>query len=157
MIMYFVATGRQPFTEYAYDISLSDKIFKGVRPKINETEAPKCYIDLMKKCWNSNPDNRPSTTEIKELIMLFRDSYDQYNCGIKELKHYEIEKQFKEAEKYRRIHLSVLPSIENNENNQSQAIDISNNAASYSKLQEDYKIPDDEDEDFDFCSLADEV
>jgi hypothetical protein len=49
-------------------------ISDGLRPEINEPEAPKCYIDLMKKCWDSNPGNRPNVTEIKELIKLFGDS-----------------------------------------------------------------------------------
>ncbi|RGB22161.1 kinase-like domain-containing protein, partial [Rhizophagus diaphanus] len=60
MIMYFVATRRQPFANCAHDSILMINICNGIRPKINEQEAPKCYIDLMKRCWDSNPDNRPS-------------------------------------------------------------------------------------------------
>src|SRR5436853_4146291 len=59
MIMYFVATGKQPFVNFAHDHNLAMDIYKGIRPEINELEAPKCYIDLMKKCWDSNPKNRP--------------------------------------------------------------------------------------------------
>src|SRR5207249_9753626 len=58
MIMYFVATGRQPFANCAHDHQLALDICKGIRPEINEPEAPKCYIDLMKKCWYSDPVNR---------------------------------------------------------------------------------------------------
>ncbi|RIA86748.1 hypothetical protein C1645_828817 [Glomus cerebriforme] len=50
-------------------------ICEGIRPEINEPEAPECYIDLMKKCWNSNPDNRPNTIEIEKLIKSFYNSY----------------------------------------------------------------------------------
>ena len=46
MIMYFVATGRQPFADCAHDELLALSIYKGIRPEINEPEAPKCYIDL---------------------------------------------------------------------------------------------------------------
>jgi serine/threonine protein kinase len=49
MIMYFIATGRQPFANRAHDQYLVISICEGGRPEINESEAPKCYIDLMKK------------------------------------------------------------------------------------------------------------
>ncbi|RGB29513.1 kinase-like domain-containing protein, partial [Rhizophagus diaphanus] len=64
MIMYFVATGRQPFDNCAHDHNLALDICKGDRPGINELEAPKCYIDLMERCWNANPNNRPNITEL---------------------------------------------------------------------------------------------
>jgi serine/threonine protein kinase len=97
MIMYFVATGRQPFANCAHDSILALKICNGVRPEVNELEIPKCYIDLMKRCWDSNPDNRPNAIEIKELIELFDESTDFYDSKDK-----KIEKQFKEAEEYRK-------------------------------------------------------
>src|SRR6266480_7224317 len=71
MIMYFVTTERQPFANCAHDEFLVlDICKKGIRPEIDETEAPKCYIDLMERCWNSNPDKRPKVTEIYKLIDL---------------------------------------------------------------------------------------
>jgi serine/threonine protein kinase len=111
MIMYFVATGSQPFANYAHDESLVPKICNGIRPEINEPEAPKFYIDLMKKCWDSNPDNRPNATEIQKTIRLFGffdSSYSKYALDLsieKEQQQYEIENKFKEAEDYRKSHL----------------------------------------------------
>ena len=98
MIMYFVATGKKPFANLPCDQYLAISIWNGLRPEINEPEAPKCYIDLMKKCWDSDLDNR---SEVKELIKLFNDSLRIYYLLNKEPRHYEIEKQFKEAEEYR--------------------------------------------------------
>ncbi|EXX67767.1 kinase-like domain-containing protein [Rhizophagus irregularis DAOM 181602=DAOM 197198] len=98
MVMYFVATKRQPFADYAHDEVLALDICKGIRPEINEAEAPKCYIDLMKRCWDSNPDKRPSAIEIEELIRLFYNSYCSTNTRREGI---EIEKQFKEAEMFR--------------------------------------------------------
>ncbi|GBB97012.1 hypothetical protein RclHR1_00290010 [Rhizophagus clarus] len=86
MIMYFIATGRQPFENRAYDHHLALDICNGIRPKINEPEAPKCYIDLMKRCWDSNPDKRPNAIDLEKEIKPYK---------------YEIESKFKEAEKYR--------------------------------------------------------
>src|SRR5436853_7180472 len=60
MIMYFTATGRQPFANCAHDEFLTLGICEGIRPEINEKEAPECYIKLMNRCWDSNPNNRPN-------------------------------------------------------------------------------------------------
>ncbi|GBC07877.1 hypothetical protein RclHR1_07750004 [Rhizophagus clarus] len=92
MIMYFVATGRQPFNDCAHDHNLALDICNGVRPEINEQEATKSYIDLMKKCWDSNPENRPTITEFKELFWTVT------------VRKTEIE----EAENYRKSHISTL-------------------------------------------------
>ncbi|UZO17145.1 uncharacterized protein OCT59_008506 [Rhizophagus irregularis] len=68
MVMYFVATGRQPFDDCAHDHLLALGICDGIRPEINVPKAPKSYIDLMKKCWDSTPENRPNITEFSESI-----------------------------------------------------------------------------------------
>ncbi|EXX78254.1 Cla4p [Rhizophagus irregularis DAOM 197198w] len=123
MIMYFAATGRQPFADCAHDELLALDICQGSRPKIDELEAPKCYIDLMKICWDPNPKNRKKSDETYEQILMFRKSYrgeifdtekgiskEQFNKSYKgEIlgtdDHDEIEKQFKKAEEYRKDNL----------------------------------------------------
>jgi hypothetical protein len=72
-----------------------------IRPEINVPEAPKCYIDLMRRCWNSDPDNKPKVLN-KELISLFIGAYGdnelkfKYYMKIdKDQQHYEIEKHLK--------------------------------------------------------------
>ncbi|POG62134.1 kinase-like domain-containing protein [Rhizophagus irregularis DAOM 181602=DAOM 197198] len=104
MIMYFTATGKQPFVNRAHDYHLILEICEGIRPEISELEVPKCYVDLMKRCWDSNPDNRPNTTEIHELIESFFNFYNLYKKG--DSNAIEIRKQFIEAEIYRKSHLS---------------------------------------------------
>ena len=42
-------------------------ILEGKRPEITE-DTPEFYADLMKKCWDSNPENRPTTKEIRECL-----------------------------------------------------------------------------------------
>src|SRR5436305_11387856 len=79
MIIYFVATGKQPFSDRAHDHLLVLDICSGKRPELNEPEAPSCYIDLMKKCWDSDVKNRPSVIEVDKLINSFYTSY----CVIK--------------------------------------------------------------------------
>jgi serine/threonine protein kinase len=91
MIMYYIATGRQPFANCAHDSVLALNICNGIRPEINEQEAPKFYIDLMKNCWDPDPDKRPSAIEIEKLFHDFCCSTDK-----------EIRKQIKKADEYRR-------------------------------------------------------
>ncbi|GBB85637.1 hypothetical protein RclHR1_12120001 [Rhizophagus clarus] len=64
MIMYFVATGKQPFDNCAHDKCLALEKCEGVSPILNEPEVPKCFIDIMKKCWEPNPENRPNITQL---------------------------------------------------------------------------------------------
>jgi len=87
-----VINSLKPFANCAHDHQLVLDICKGIRPKINEPEAPKCYIKLMKECWNLNPINRPNSIEIEKLI----NSYSS------------IQKQFKEAEEYRKANISSI-------------------------------------------------
>jgi serine/threonine protein kinase len=92
MIMYFVVTGRQPFDNCAHNYNLIVDICKGVRPELNELEAPKSYINLMEKCLDLNPNNRPNVNELCQSL---------YSIT---LNNSEIEK----AENYRILHLSSL-------------------------------------------------
>jgi serine/threonine protein kinase len=73
MIMYFVATLKQPFGDRKHDRFLALDIIKGLRPEIKEWEAPKEYIDIMKECWDSNPDNRPDIW-----LLLLRTNIEHY-------------------------------------------------------------------------------
>ncbi|RIA85659.1 kinase-like domain-containing protein [Glomus cerebriforme] len=100
MIMYFVATGRQPFADFAHDELLALEICKGRRPEIDE-----------QKCWDLHLDNRPNVTEIEELILLFCKSYENI-FAIEDIENDEIEKQFKKAEEYRKANIS---SFKNNQ------------------------------------------
>src|SRR5581483_216061 len=135
MIMYFIATEKQPFSDCAHDEFLVlDVCKKGIRPEVTEPEIPRCYIDLMKKCWDSNPDNRPKAIEICKLIDLFHISYiydksefKYYTKSEKEQQHYEIEKQFREAEEYRKIRYALYDDNDNNNDDDGNDNDDDNN------------------------------
>jgi serine/threonine protein kinase len=107
MIMYFAATGRQPFANRIHDGILALDICNGIRPEVNELEAPKCYVELMKRCWDSSPDNKPDPTKIYELFLQFRKSYggDILIAGVCDD---EIKKQFKEAREYRKAKIRLF-------------------------------------------------
>jgi serine/threonine protein kinase len=67
MIMWEFTSGVPPFNDRIHDLQLSLSICKGERPKIIEN-TPKCYMELMKKCWNEDPLKRPSVSEVKYVI-----------------------------------------------------------------------------------------
>jgi serine/threonine protein kinase len=116
IIMYFAVTGRQPFANRAHDHCLVLDICNGIRPEINELEAPKCYIELMERCWDSNPDNRPNVTEIKKYIVSLYSSYKLHQSNANKIKKYimyssyKIYKQFEEVEKYRQKNIKKQSS-----------------------------------------------
>ncbi|RGB41549.1 kinase-like domain-containing protein [Rhizophagus diaphanus] len=65
MIMWELTTGCKPFSNVEHDINLIFKILDGGRPKITE-DTPECYANLMKSCWDPDPQKRPSMTEIRK-------------------------------------------------------------------------------------------
>src|SRR5438067_1479416 len=63
MIMWEYTTGKKPFHDRPHDHYLISDILKGERPQITE-DTPKSYARLMKSCWDSDPENRPTAEEI---------------------------------------------------------------------------------------------
>ncbi|RIA86103.1 kinase-like domain-containing protein, partial [Glomus cerebriforme] len=63
MIMWEFTSGIPPFNDKAHDHQLNLNICEGERPEIIEN-TPKCYIELMKKCWNSDPFKRPTIMDL---------------------------------------------------------------------------------------------
>ncbi|GES77264.1 kinase-like domain-containing protein [Rhizophagus clarus] len=67
MIMWEFTSGSPPYKYKAHDYHLILSICEGERPEIIEN-TPKCYIDLMKKCWDLDPSNRPTITMLENII-----------------------------------------------------------------------------------------
>jgi len=77
MIMWEFTSGIPPFNYEAHDYQLSLSVCKGKRPEIIKN-TPKCYIDLMKKCWDSNPSNRPNMIMLENIISEWIKSINKY-------------------------------------------------------------------------------
>jgi serine/threonine protein kinase len=60
---------KRPFHDQPYDINLATEIVKNEkRPNIaTSPDIPECWLDLMKKCWASKPEDRPSIEDIMKL------------------------------------------------------------------------------------------
>src|SRR5436190_1307444 len=85
MIMWEFISGVPPFDDRAHDLQLSLSICKGEHPKIPEItkNIPKCYINLMKKCWDSDPLKRPTASEISNIISVWSNCYIYYKDTLK--------------------------------------------------------------------------
>jgi serine/threonine protein kinase len=80
IIMWEMTSGIPAFNNMPHDFNLSLNICQGLRPKIikdkipitiNDTEKQKLfeemeikYTELMKRCWDPNPDKRPTAEEL---------------------------------------------------------------------------------------------
>ncbi|GBC06464.1 hypothetical protein RclHR1_06860001 [Rhizophagus clarus] len=67
IIMWEFTSGFPPFNNRAHDHQLIYNICKNERPEIIRN-TPKCYVNLMKRCWDSNPSDRPTITELEYKI-----------------------------------------------------------------------------------------
>ncbi|RHZ89401.1 hypothetical protein Glove_15g3 [Diversispora epigaea] len=78
IIMWEVITGETPFSdlEFNSDSDFALAIINGYRPKIYEY-IPNEYANLLKQCWDANPDNRPDARTIYDkMCSLIRSLYN---------------------------------------------------------------------------------
>ena len=55
-----------PYNDVSHDHILTVRICNGFRPKISE-DTPKLIADLITKCWDSKPENRPTAKELCQI------------------------------------------------------------------------------------------
>ncbi|GES99048.1 kinase-like domain-containing protein [Rhizophagus clarus] len=67
IIMWEFTSGVPAFHDKPHDLDLSLDICKGLRPEIVESTLP-VYARLMKRCWNSDPNKRPTADELFEIL-----------------------------------------------------------------------------------------
>jgi serine/threonine protein kinase len=90
IIAHEVCTGSPPYHDIAHDSHLAARIFNGCRP-VSNYKIPQLILNIIKRCWDADPLERPKA---KELSYLLGDFYE--SCGIGE---YEINKQIEEADR----------------------------------------------------------
>ena len=73
MIMWEYTTGKKPFHDFPHDYNLIISIQMGGKPQITE-DTPQFYAELMQRCWDPNPENRPTALEInnKKIVLTFK-------------------------------------------------------------------------------------
>ncbi|CAG8816210.1 13463_t:CDS:1, partial [Cetraspora pellucida] len=63
IIMWEISTGEEVFNDYEFNDDLAMKIGFGLRPEF-APGTPECYVELAKKCMDSDPKKRPTATYI---------------------------------------------------------------------------------------------
>ena len=76
-----------PYNDIPHDHILTVKICNGLRPNISE-DTPNLLADLIKRCWDAKPENRPTAKELRPILLKYVQSKDG-----------EIYSQIKECEK----------------------------------------------------------
>ncbi|RGB35200.1 kinase-like domain-containing protein [Rhizophagus diaphanus] len=74
IIMWEFTSGIPAFNDRSHDFDLSLDICRGLRPKIVEGTLP-VYVRLMKRCWDSDLNKRPTTDELVEILSCWHDYY----------------------------------------------------------------------------------
>ena len=82
-----------PYKDIPHDQILTVKICNGLRPKISE-DTPKLLADLITKCWDSKPENRPTAKELCQIL-------DRWFYKERNDKNSVLYSQIKECEKIR--------------------------------------------------------
>jgi serine/threonine protein kinase len=96
MLIWQLASGRPPFYDRAHDIHLAIDICNRIRPKVING-IPDCYQKFMDSCWNDDPEQRPSSSEVYSAVGTWFNQM-MFVPGS------EIGKQFWEAEDFRKLH-----------------------------------------------------
>src|SRR4051812_6278411 len=79
MIMWEYTTGKKPFHDRPHNHLLISDILNGIRPQVTD-DTPEFYTELMKKCWDHGPENRPTAQEIEDYLY----KYCSYHNSITE-------------------------------------------------------------------------
>ncbi|RGB25127.1 kinase-like domain-containing protein [Rhizophagus diaphanus] len=99
MVMIELSSGQPPFGDCAHNEQLVIKILRSeARPKCAKG-TPECYLNMVNKCLDANPDERPTIIEINSQINNWLNCLvnDQTSLSEQEI---EIRKQFEEADKF---------------------------------------------------------
>jgi serine/threonine protein kinase len=73
IVMYEVISGLPPYHDVSHDENLAIRICRGLRPRFN-IYVPQLVVDLIKRCLDASPFNRPTAKELEEILHNWRNS-----------------------------------------------------------------------------------
>ncbi|MCE8162884.1 MAG: protein kinase [Candidatus Moeniiplasma glomeromycotorum] len=64
IVAYELFSGYSPYHGFSHDEILGLKICQGLRPDLDNIQVPQVLKDLIKRCWSTDPKQRPTASEI---------------------------------------------------------------------------------------------
>ncbi|CAB4403456.1 unnamed protein product [Rhizophagus irregularis] len=98
IIMAELSSGKPPFHKRNHDTTLALKICNGLRPEFGKG-TPEIYKKLAYKCMNANSNQRPTASELCDIIKFWYESTYSYKKEKFGYKSEEIKAMFEEADK----------------------------------------------------------
>ncbi|GES80899.1 kinase-like domain-containing protein [Rhizophagus clarus] len=96
VIMTELSSGKPPFYERKHDTSLALAVCNGLRPEFGNG-TPEIFKKLAYRCMNANPNQRPTSSELRDIISFWYNSCGDNDDGKEKRK--EIKAIFEEADK----------------------------------------------------------
>ncbi|RIA99953.1 kinase-like domain-containing protein, partial [Gigaspora rosea] len=81
IIMSEVFTGYPPYHDIPHNENLAIQVCLGHRPKIR-CEAPQLLLDLMNKCLDAKPQNRPTAKELENMLIQYIDGVGNHETEL---------------------------------------------------------------------------
>ncbi len=107
IVMNEYLSGETPYNDIAHDLSLAIGICQGIRPVISK-DTPKLLADLIIKCWDSDPEDRPTAKELYQILNKLNYEKNEKNSEI----YSQLEESDRIREKIREKKLKEPKSIE---------------------------------------------
>ncbi|KAG9292318.1 hypothetical protein G9A89_009130 [Geosiphon pyriformis] len=85
MLLWELATGKPPFHNRSHDHFLIMDILNGQRPKITSPLIPSSIAEIIVKCWDVNPENRPTAWDVYKKLRKLWAMYLKYTKESKTL------------------------------------------------------------------------
>jgi serine/threonine protein kinase len=95
VIMCQVSAGVPPYCRESHNVRLAADISRGRRPPV-PSDTPAYYAALMHRCWDANPEFRPSADELYENLWSW---YSAVRSGT----HSDVVTQFRQADRRRAV------------------------------------------------------
>jgi serine/threonine protein kinase len=104
-IAWEIFSGKSPYHDLAHEEFLAVKICKGLRPNMNEIVIPQLLKNLISKCWDANPEKRPTASELVKIFREWQEEIKNKNnfvvSTIRQIEQMKQQKKNEDTEFYR--------------------------------------------------------
>ncbi|CAG8513800.1 1529_t:CDS:2 [Ambispora gerdemannii] len=125
--MWEFASGQPPLLDRSHNFHLALDICKGLRPSISHLSAtPKCYIEVMERCWDAIPSKRPDVHELRTILEKFYIEFKEHEFTVAEIERLRISEAAKESPSTLSPPTSTLPQSSSQTNQPQSSSSVSN-------------------------------